>query len=167
MPSIALRIAEPDDCEFAFDVRRAAFSEYMELLGGWDEAQQWQLHQQRFETQEFRIVSWGDADVGIMSVEVEPGCVKVNQIFLLPEYQGRGIGDECMRRVMEEGRSLGLPVRLQVLKVNPRAMKFYLRLGFARTGETETHILMEHSGSEAGAQEFQTHAPPDVLRDGG
>ncbi len=67
----------------------------------------------------------------------------MNQLFLLPEYQSKGIGRECMLRVIEEARRLGLPVRLRVLKVNPRALAFYERLGFARTGETETHHLME------------------------
>jgi hypothetical protein len=40
-------------------------------------------------------------------------------------------------------RQLGLPVRLRVMKVNPRALAFYERLGFMRTGETDTHDLME------------------------
>ncbi len=43
----------------------------------------------------------------------------------------------------EEARGLGRPVRLRVLKVNPRARAFYERLGFRRTGETDTHDLME------------------------
>jgi RimJ/RimL family protein N-acetyltransferase len=41
-----------------------------------------------------------------------------------------------------------LPVRLRVLKVNPRALAFYRRLGFTCTGETETHDLMEWSGTQ-------------------
>jgi GNAT superfamily N-acetyltransferase len=69
--------------------------------------------------------------------------VKVNQLFLLPEHQGQGIGRRCMLAVMEEARGLGLPVRLRVLKVNPRALAFYGRLGFVRTGETDSHDLME------------------------
>jgi ribosomal protein S18 acetylase RimI-like enzyme len=44
---------------------------------------------------------------------------------------------------MEEARQLGLPIRLGVMKVNPRAGAFYQRLGFASTSETATHYLME------------------------
>lgn len=76
---------------------------------------------------------------------VAPDCVKVNQLFLLPEYQGKDIGRRCMLLIMEEARELGLPVRLRVMKVNPRALAFYQRLGFMRTGETNTHDLMEWS----------------------
>ena len=66
----------------------------------------------------------------------------VNGLFLLPEYQGQGIGRRCMLLVMEEARQLGLPIRLHVMKVNPRALAFYQRLGFTRTGETAPHDLM-------------------------
>jgi GNAT superfamily N-acetyltransferase len=62
----------------------------------------------------------------------EPRGLTVNQLFLLPEYQGQDIGRRCLRLVMDEARRLGLPVRLRVLKVNPRALAFYQRLGFAR-----------------------------------
>jgi ribosomal protein S18 acetylase RimI-like enzyme len=78
-----------------------------------------------------------------MAVVVAPDCVTVNQLFLLPEHQGKDIGRRCMLLVMEEARELGLPVRLRVMKVNPRALAFYQRLGFMRTGETNTHDLME------------------------
>ena len=67
----------------------------------------------------------------------------VNQVYVLPEHQGRGIGRVCMLAVMERAKGLGLPVRLQVMKVNPRAVAFYRRLGFTVTGETETHVRME------------------------
>ena len=48
-----------------------------------------------------------------------------------------------MLLIMEEARQLGLSVRLRVMKVNPRALAFYERQGFMRTGETDTHDLME------------------------
>jgi GNAT superfamily N-acetyltransferase len=78
-----------------------------------------------------------------MAVVVAPDCVKVNQLFILPEHQGKGIGRKCMLLIMEEARQLHLPIRLRVLKVNPRALAFYQRLGFVRTGETDAHVLME------------------------
>ena len=51
--------------------------------------------------------------------------------------------------IMEQRNSLGLPVRLRVLKVNARAVTFYKRLGFEITDETDTHFLMRHEGSLA------------------
>ena len=115
----------------------------MEEIENWDEEEQRRLHQQRFERGDFRVINCAGTDVGIMAVNVAADCMKVNQLFLLPEHQGKGIGRRCMLLIMEEARQLGLPVRLRVLKVNPRAIAFYERLGFMHTGETDTHQLME------------------------
>ena len=143
MSSVTLRKAGPNDSEFAYRAKRAAFKEYVEKVWGWDEDEQRQLHEQRFQAQDFRVINLAGIDVGIMAVVVAPDCVKVNQLFLLPEYQGKGIGRRCMLLITEEARQLGLPIRLRVLKANPRALVFYQRLGFTRTGETATHDLME------------------------
>ena len=48
-----------------------------------------------------------------------------------------------MRIVFEETTKLNVPVKLKVLKVNPRAAAFYERLGFTITGDTDTHLLMQ------------------------
>jgi GNAT superfamily N-acetyltransferase len=143
MDRLTLRRAGPDDSEFAYRARRAAFKEYVDKAGGWDEDEEHRLHQRRFGAQDFRIISFAGVDIGVLALVTVPDCVKMNQIFLLPEHQGQGIGGECMMRVLEEARGLGVPVRLRVLKVNPRALAFYQRLGFTRTGETDMHDLLE------------------------
>jgi len=142
MDGLTIRKAGPSDSEFAYYAKNAAFREYIEKVWGWDEDEQRQLHEQRFRAQDFRVINLSGTDIGIMAVVVTPDCVKVNQLFLLPKHQGRGIGRECMYVIMEESRLLGLPLRLRVLKVNPRAHAFFQRLGFVRTGETDTHVLM-------------------------
>ena len=143
MNSLTLRKASPNDSEFAYCVKKAAFREYVEKVWGWDEDAQRQLHEQRFEAQDFRVINLAGTDIGVMASVTAHDSVKVNQLFLLPEHQGKGIGRECMLLIMEEARRLALPVRLRILKVNPRALAFYERLGFVRTGETDTHDLME------------------------
>jgi ribosomal protein S18 acetylase RimI-like enzyme len=82
-------------------------------------------------------------DIGIIAMSRQADCIKLHQMFILPEYQKRGIGEACMRRIIEDAASTKLPIRLQVLKVNSRAFTFYQRLGFGKIGETDNHILME------------------------
>ena len=141
--NLKVRMAGEDDKEFAYQAKRAAFREYVELVWGWDEGKQRKLHDQRFAAQDFWVISLDDEDVGIMSVDLEPDSMFVNQIYILPEHQTRGIGRRCMSLVVEEANKLNLPVRLRVLKVNPRAEAFYERLGFTITDETDTHFLMQ------------------------
>lgn len=143
MDSPTLRQASPSDSEFAYRAKRAAFREYVEQVWGWDDDEQRQLHEQRFAAQDFRVINVAGTDVGIMATVVEPDCVKLNQLFLLPEHQSKGNGSKCMALIMDEARRLRLPLRLRVLKVNPRALVFYQRLGFVRNGGTDTHVLMQ------------------------
>ncbi len=96
----------------------------MEQVWGWDEKGQRQLHERRFASLDFRVIQLSGVDVGIMAIVQEPNCVKLNQLFILPEHQGRGIGTACIERIIEDATALQRPVRLQVLKVNNRAIAF-------------------------------------------
>ena len=143
MGDVALRKATAADSEFAYLVKKAAFKCYAEKVWGWDEGEQRRLHERRFQSRDFRVVVHGGKDVGVAAVVAGPDCLEVKQLFILPEHQGVGIGAKCMSLLAEEARKAGLPIRLRVLKVNPRALAFYEREGYSRTGETDTHILME------------------------
>ena len=140
---VEFRTACQDDKEFVYQVKRAAMREYIEQTWGWDEHFQRELHERRFESQEFQVVSLDGHDVGIMSVALESDCVFLNQIYILPEHQGQGLGEQCMRIVFERATRSNLPVKLRVLKVNRRAAAFYERLGFTIKGDTDTHFLMQ------------------------
>jgi ribosomal protein S18 acetylase RimI-like enzyme len=146
---LTLRRVGPADGEFAYRVKKAALRGYVEKVWGWNEEEQRQLHERRFAAQEFRIIALDGSDVGVVATVETADALRVNQLLVLPEHQGRGIGTECMRLLLEQARRRGLSVRLQVMKVNPRAVAFYERLGFARTGETGAHHLLER-GSENG-----------------
>jgi len=143
MIDVGLRQAEQADSEFAYRVKRAAFGRYVAQVWGWHEAEQRRLHERRFRPDRVRVITADGHEVGILASVAAPDCVNVNQLFVLPEHQGRGIGRRAMKAVVAEADELGLPVRLRVLRVNPRAEAFYRRLGFVPTGQTGTHVLME------------------------
>ncbi|UCG62250.1 MAG: GNAT family N-acetyltransferase [Candidatus Zixiibacteriota bacterium] len=145
MENLVLRSTKPSDSEFAFQVKKLAFGEYVEQVWGWDENEQRRLHQKRFASQEFCVIQWSGIDVGVLAINREPDNLTVNQLFVLPEYQGKGIGRACMTRIINDAAISGSSVRLRVLKINRRAMVFFERLGFERIGETDTHVHMERS----------------------
>ena len=138
-----LRPAEAEDSDFAWGVRTAAFRPYMERAGGWDEAAERRRHERRFREQELHVVEWEGEPAGIVAMVMAEDCLRLNQLCIAPAHQGRGIGGACLLRLLERAGKCGLPVRLQSLKVNPRALAFYERHGFRRTGESDTHYLLE------------------------
>ena len=145
MSELRLRKATAEDSGFAYQTKKAAFRGYVEQVGGWNEEEQRELHEQRFRSQEFYVLHVSGIDVGIVSLVRESNCIKLNQLFILPEYQSRGYGRAYMSGLIDEAAAGSLALRLRVLKVNRRAVTFYQRLGFTITGESDTHILMEKS----------------------
>ena len=140
---LVLRPAEAEDSEFAFGVRAAAFRPYLEQTHGWDEGEERRRQERRFREQEFEVIEWEGVAAGIVALAMSEDCLWLKQIGIAPSHQGRGIGGACLRRLLERAEKRGVPVRLQSLKVNPRALAFYERHGFRRTGETDTHYLLE------------------------
>ncbi|RYD41565.1 MAG: GNAT family N-acetyltransferase [Verrucomicrobiaceae bacterium] len=80
---------------------------------------------------------------GCLQTRQEADHLYVLGIGLHPRFQGRGIGAAVMDAVKQRAASMGLPVRLSVFRTNPRALEFYLRLGFRQTGESESGRTME------------------------
>ena len=140
---MTLRQATARDSEFAFRVKKTTMLEYVRRIWGWDEDEQRRLHSRRFAEQAFQIVVADGRDAGVLARSYEPDCVRVNQLPVLPDYQGKGVGTACMEQVIEDAAGRGLAVRLQVLKVNRQAPGFYRRLGFRIVGEDDIHIRME------------------------
>jgi GNAT superfamily N-acetyltransferase len=58
--------------------------------------------------------------------------LKLNKLYLLPEYQGRGLGQQLLARVHQLAAQAGVrQVWLQVNKQNARAIGAYRRAGYA------------------------------------
>ena len=87
-------------------------------------------------------------------VVVEPmvgGYDAVNDIALLPEWRGQGLGHQVLQHLMTEARAQGRSVTIYVEAGNP-ARRLYDRLGFLPEGQREgVHQFMRwhHINSEA------------------
>lgn len=141
---ISLRETSEVDSDAVYNLKKAAFSHYVKKqFGTWDEAEQRDYHLARFAPNDIKIITVDRHVVGFVSVVSESDHIMVNQLIIHPKHQSKGIGAHCMELIKRRAKGIGLPVRLQVMKVNPRAMNFYQRVGFVMTGETKTHYQME------------------------
>ncbi len=142
MDGLRIRKADSADVDFTFLVKEAAFREYVERVWGWDDVDQRELHELRFASQDVRIIQYKGIDVGYFSTSATADQVRIYQIFILPEYERKGLGSACMSRTVADAHAQGKDVTLQVLKINTRATAFYLRLGFEIVDEDDTHVQM-------------------------
>ena len=94
--------------------------------------------------QSHQMIEHAGNTVGCLATRVDSYALHVTRIYLAPDARNLGIGAICMDYVLDQARTAGLPVRLRVLKNNP-AQRFYCRLGFHETEQTEFRVYMEHS----------------------
>ncbi len=143
MEEVSLRKARASDSEFIFTVKKAAYREYVEQVWGWDDNYQWERHNKEFASHDFHIIQFNGTDVGILVISHTSDALKINQIYILPEYQGKGIGSACLARIIDDANLEEKSVMLQVLKVNTRGIDLYRRLGFTIVGENSIYFQME------------------------
>ena len=136
-----MRQVNATDFEFLYRLKVVCLKEYVAAIWGWDEEFQRNHFAAQFDPAGSYIVVAYGRDVGQLSVIDRLGERYLSGIYLLPAYQGQGLGSQIICDVLAGARHSDKPVRLQVLNGNP-ACRLYKRLGFKVTGRTQTHILM-------------------------
>ena len=142
MSTVTTRPATQADYHFLYTLHKLALGLYVEATWGWDEEFQGKRFRDEWEPTANQVVLLGGEPIGCLRVEDHDDHVFVDYIALMPEHQRHGIGASLMRQVQASAATRGLPVRLQVLKVNP-ARALYERLGFAVVGEDDVRWYME------------------------
>lgn len=95
------------------------------------------------------VMTDGERIIGTGALRrLEDAVGEIKRLWLLPEYQGRGLGYQMMRRLLAMAREQGYhKVRLETSPAyQPRAFAFYQRLGFyliPRYGDEEDDVGME------------------------
>lgn len=98
-----------------------------------------------------QVVEGPDEPVGYVFVLPESlayiwDAAVLNEIYLVEDYRGTGLGDELMDAALEYARGMDLPLDRMVLDVdrtNDRARAFYDRWGFEHWGEMVARPLGE------------------------
>jgi ribosomal protein S18 acetylase RimI-like enzyme len=151
---VTLRGATTNDIEFLFRLHRETMQMYVvQTWGQWDEAWQSQYFLDHFDPLSSQIIVAESKDIGVVSTVRRATDIFLSNIELLPAYQRQGIGAQLIRALIADACEKGLPIKLQVLKVNP-AQKLYARLGFSVIGETVTHYMMSIDPMEGDSHVF-------------
>lgn len=122
-------------------MRRATLRAYVEQTSGWDDAEQRVIADREFAELPFAVVEESGRTVGYVCVIHRRECDFVDEIALLPEAQGRGIGTQLLQGVLSAAGRRGVPVQLSVFVNNP-AQALYARLGFEVVRVEEPRMSM-------------------------
>lgn len=74
------------------------------------------------------IATVDDNVIGVLAVSRADSANWIDQMYIRPEYCGRGVGSQLMRAALS---SLSRPIRLYTFQQNGRARRFYERFGFS------------------------------------
>ncbi len=140
---LTLRPAKAEDTAFLIRLHHRAYREVVEhQFGAWDEAAQDRWVAEGLAEADFSVVERAGVPVGAVGVKEQADGFFLAELQLLPELQGRGLGTEILRGLLQRAAAVHKPVALRVLLRN-RARSLYERHGFVTTGQTDTHYLME------------------------
>lgn len=134
-----------DDFDFLFDLKKQNFKWYVDKIWGWiDDEQKKRLEDDlNNHLSHKKIIIIEGKKAGVYASHItENGDFFINEISLLKEYQGKGIGKRILEKQLKQNKEKKIRTILQVFKDNP-AKKLYEKLGFKIYGETQTHYLME------------------------
>ncbi len=123
-------------------MRRAALRAYVEQTSGWDDAEQRVIADKEFADLPFAVVEEGGRTVGYVCVIHQSEYDFIEEIALLPEARGRGIGTQLLLDILLAAQRRGVPVRLSVFVTNP-AQALYARLGFEVLRIQDPRMSME------------------------
>ena len=139
-----LRQAGAGDCEWMWATKTRCLRAYIEeTYGAWDEDTQRARFDATYLPEEIQIVSVAGRDAGFIAVRRDRDVIQLFNLMVAPEFQNRGLGGALLRQLLREAQARRLPVRLQVMKVNP-ARHLYERMGFTviPAEEIPTHFRM-------------------------
>jgi GNAT superfamily N-acetyltransferase/uncharacterized damage-inducible protein DinB len=140
---LTLRSATVDDSEYLYGITESTMRGYVEATWGeWDGAAARKRMEQALAEKSVALIYLADVRVGLLRVNERPEEIFLEQLYIAPEFQRRGIGTQLVEELIRKASGLSKPLRLRVLAVNP-AKRLYERLGFAVFEKTPERYFME------------------------
>lgn len=119
-----------------------------ELFVKWQFDLQRREYEARFPDAEYFVILIDDLPAGRIWIGRDSEQIRLLDIALLPEFQNRGAGTILLRRLIEESKEAGKPLRHMVFVLNNDAHRFYERLGFVVIEEFGAYKHMEWKAEE-------------------
>ncbi|MBQ7351665.1 MAG: GNAT family N-acetyltransferase [Clostridia bacterium] len=143
MIEYTLRKYQDEDYEFVYEIKKICYKKYVdEYYGGWDEDKQREMFADlmKEDSKHSYVIIADNKKIGFFSEgEDTEEVYRPNNLCLLPEYRGKGIGSNILNKAFDKHKEQD--IYLKVFKSNP-AKNLYQRLGFDICDETKSHYLM-------------------------
>lgn len=132
-----------EDLDKVFEMKKSELKKYVKKIWGWDEEKQINIHREYFKPESTTIISQNGQEIGYLIKNVSKNKLYIENLILKSEFQNLGFGTQIIQLIIEECKITKRTVRLKVFKINQRAIKFYVKVGFEKISETQFHFVFE------------------------
>ena len=117
-------------------------------------AKDWVRHKLQSQIGGYTVILRDAGQVGYLHL-IPSEVYELDDLYILPEFRGQGIGTEVIRFCMEQSRQAGKGIFLYVFRENRRAISLYGRMGF-RIWKTvgKTRLIMVCGGKNTDFDAF-------------
>lgn len=129
----------PADFHMARNVYLVTMRPLTSELMTWDESRQSSGFAEQWKVEDVQIIVVDGKTVGWVQAAEMDSEIFLQQFFIEPEFQGRGIGSQVLESLLALWKK---PVILTVLRNNPAHQRLYERHGFTVVGEAGVKIKM-------------------------
>lgn len=134
--------ATDNDFDFMYELKKIVLKEYIEQTWGWNEDFQTRFHKENFTTVNTKVIKVGHKRVGTVDVREDDRDIFISGLYILPEYQSKGIGSSILLDLQNRAEAGGKSLGLEVLRVNTKAQQLYIRLGLIMTEKDDKKFFM-------------------------
>jgi ribosomal protein S18 acetylase RimI-like enzyme len=141
----SIRHVEDGDIEWLRELNNESYHDVVvRQFGNWNEDCQRDWFDKKWKkVRPAKIITIGNERIGVVVLERRDSYDWLDEILIISDYRGHGIGTSLMRQVIADARRRNRRLRLRVLHNNHSAKRFYERLGFVTLETLEDHYLME------------------------
>jgi GNAT superfamily N-acetyltransferase len=110
-------------------------------------------YSQAYKDAEFNLILLDDKPVGRLYIWRTETQIRIMDIALLPDFQGKGVGTKILQSIIQESEKSGKKVTIHVEYFNP-ALRLYERLGFKKVDDSGIYFYMERLPKTVIANKF-------------
>lgn len=143
---IAIRPMGVDEFELSYQIKAAAIGPHVAQKWGWDDTVQRSIHTRNWANRRFQAIELDAEIIGTIWIAKFNHYWRLGEFYILPAFQNQGLGSQVLTQVITAAENVGQTLRLEYLKWSPVG-RLYLRHGFRRIDENETHYFMERPAS--------------------
>jgi ribosomal protein S18 acetylase RimI-like enzyme len=100
------------------------------------------LNRIMYEFENANLIYLNDNKIGLLKVVENEKNIEIIQIQIDPKYQGKGIGEKVLKKIIKNNSQHKKKISLSVLKMN-NAINLYEKVGFKIKSENQYSYIME------------------------